>query len=86
MQLLPPERPTAIAAVPVHFRHIVSTHVEIAEVFEKREIENDARRIAGLDSREERAAALAKVSAVKRDRVRARAIEMFDKSMKGGEQ
>lgn len=71
------ERAVALASVPQHFRSIVESHVDIAESMEKREIEKTAQRIAGLESRDARAAALKAVATPIRDRVRARAIELF---------
>lgn len=78
MQLPPPERPTAIAGVPSHFRKIVETHVNIAESFENSKIENVAQKIARTPNREVRQKMIAKTDAVIRDRVRDRAIEIFN--------
>jgi len=78
MNLAPAERPTSIASVPQHLRPIVQTHIEIAEAFEKREIETEAKRIANIAGKEERRAMLARVRPVIRDRVRERAVVIFD--------
>jgi hypothetical protein len=89
MQLPPSERVVAIGSVPMHLQPIVSDYIKIAETFEKREIENHASSIAGIGSKDGRRAALAKVRDSIRDRVRERAMVLYEqrKSTKaGGEQ
>lgn len=79
MKLAPEQRATELSLVPMHFKSVVADYVRIAEVFEAHEIENLARTIANEKVRVRRQAVLSNVEPVLRDRVKTRAVELFNK-------
>lgn len=79
MKLAQEKRAGELALVPQHFKSVVADYVRIAEVFEARDIEKLANSIANEKSRERRQRMLADIGLLIRDRVKTRAVELFNK-------